>query len=181
LTAAATQPRARLFVDSPNDKAAKKDLPMNTKNLLIASGVGGLMTVGLTNIPILNLLSCLVCVSFWIGPVFAVWLYRRLEGQVTLNQGLAIGAIAGVIAGVIGLLLSIVNLAGVGDMAEMIRQMTPTMSEQDYQNLQALFSGPMLILFNILGGLITAAFGAFGGLIGGAIFKPKKPQAPQSL
>lgn len=148
---------------------------MNTKNLLLTSGVGALVTIGLTNIPILNLLTCLICVSFWIGPVFAVWLYRRLEGQVTLQQGVAIGAVAGVIAGVIGFLLGFVNLAGVGDLAEVARQMSPTMSEQDLQNLQALTSGPMKILFNLIGALVTALFGVAGGLIGGAIFKPKPP------
>jgi hypothetical protein len=149
---------------------------MNTKNLLIASAVGGLATVGLTNIPILNLLTCLICVSFWIGPVFAVWLYRRLEGQVTLNQGMAIGAVAGVIAGVIGFLLSFLNLAGMGDMAEVLRGMG-LVEEQDMAQMQVLFSGPMLILFNLIGAAVTVFFGAVGGLIGGAIFKPKNPPA----
>jgi hypothetical protein len=154
---------------------------MNTKNLLIASAVGGLVTVGLTNIPILNLLTCLVCVSFWIGPLFAVWLYRRLQGQVTLNQGLAIGAIAGVIAGVIGFLLSFLNMAGVGDLAESMQQMMPTMSQQDIENLQMLTSGPMLVLFNLIGAVVTALFGVVGGLIGGAVFKTKNPPASQSF
>lgn len=154
---------------------------MNTKNLIIASVVGGLITVGLTNIPILNLLTCLICVSFWIGPLFAVWLYRRLQGQVTLNQGLAIGALAGVIAGVLGFLLGFFNMAGVGDMAESIRQMIPSLTEQDLQQMEALTSGPMMIVFNLVGALVTAVFGVVGGLIGGAIFKPKTTPGSQTL
>ncbi len=62
---------------------------MNTKNLLIAALVGGLVTEFLTNVPILNLLGCVLCVSFWIGPLLAVWLYRRLQGEVTWVKGLA--------------------------------------------------------------------------------------------
>ena len=154
---------------------------MNTKNLIIASVVGGLVTLGLTNIPILNLLACLICVSFWIGPLFAVWLYRRLQGQVTLNQGIAIGALAGVIAGALGFLLSFFNMAGVGDMAESMRQMMPSLSEQDLQQMQELTTGPMLIVFNLVGALVTAVFGVVGGLIGGAIFKPKTTPGSQNL
>jgi hypothetical protein len=149
---------------------------MNAKNLTIASLAGGLATVGLTNIPILNLLTCLICASFWIGPIFSVWLYRRLQGQVTLNQGLAIGALAGGIAGAIGFLLGFVNLAGVGDMPEILRGMG-VVQEQDFEQLQALFSGPMLILFNLLGALITTAFGVVGGLIGGALFRQRQAKA----
>ena len=149
---------------------------MNTKNLLIAAGVGGLVTEILTNVPILNLLTCLICVSFWIGPLFAVWLYRRLQGEVTLNQGIGIGALAGVIAGLIGFVLSFFNMAGVGDLPEVLRSM-PGMQEQDLQQMQALFSGPMLIFFNLIGVGITIFFGAVGGLIGGALFRPRSQQS----
>ena len=149
---------------------------MNTKNLMLSAGLGGLATIGLTNIPILSWLTCLICVTFWIGPVFAVWLYKRLQGEVTLNQGLAIGALAGAIAGVIGFLLSFTNLTGVGDMTEALRGMG-MVQEQDLEQMQALFSGPMLIIFNFIGALITAAFGVAGGLIGGALFRSKPPAA----
>lgn len=149
---------------------------MNTKNLLIAALTGGVLTEILTNVPFLNLLTCVICISFWIGPLLAVWLYRRMEGQVTLNQGIGIGTLAGVIAGVIGFVLSFFNLAGVGDIAEVLRGM-PGFQEQDLQQMEALFSGPMLILINLVGVGITILFGAVGGLIGGAIFKSKTPEA----
>lgn len=145
---------------------------MNTKNLLIAGSVGGLATVILTNVPFLNLLTCVFCASFWVGPLFAVWLYRRLDGQVTLNQGLGIGALAGVVAGLIGFILSFFNLAGVGDLAEIMSGM-PGVQPQDLQQMEAMFSGPLLILFNLIGAFITFIFGVVGGLIGGAIFKSK--------
>ena len=148
---------------------------MNTKNLLLAAIVGGIVTEVLTNVPLLNLIGCVFCVSFWIGPLLAVWLYRRLEGQVTLNQGIGIGTSAGVIAGAIGLILSFFNMAGVGDLPEVMRSM-PGVQEQDIQQMEMLFSGPMLIVFNLIGVAITIFFGFVGGLIGGAIFRQRLQQ-----
>ena len=148
---------------------------MNTKNLLLAALVGGLVTEVLTNVPLLNMLACVICVTFWIGPLFSVWLYRRLEGQVTLNQGMGIGALAGVIAGIIGFILSFFNLAGVGDLPEVMRSM-PGVQEQDLQQMEMLFSGPMLIIFNLIGVGFTIFFGFVGGLIGGAIFRQRTQQ-----
>jgi len=148
---------------------------MNTKNLILAALVGGLVTEVLTNVPFLSLLTCVICVTFWIGPLFSVWLYRRLEGQVTLNMGMGIGVLAGVIAGVIGFILSLFNLAGVGDLAEVMRSM-PGIQEQDLQQMEMLFSGPMLILFNLIGVAFTIFFGFVGGLIGGAIFRQRSQQ-----
>jgi hypothetical protein len=148
---------------------------MNTKNLILAALVGGLVTEILTNVPIINILACVICVTFWIGPLFSVWLYRRLEGQVTLNQGMGIGALAGVIAGIIGFILSFFNLAGVGDLPEVMRSM-PGVQEQDLQQMEILFSGPILIMFNLIGVAITIFFGFIGGLIGGAIFRQRTQQ-----
>lgn len=148
---------------------------MNIKNLLLAAIVGGFVTELLTNVPLLNLLGCVFCISFWIGPLLAVYLYRRLEGQVTLNQGIGIGTLAGVIAGVIGFILSFFNLAGVGDLPDVMRSM-PGFQEQDLQQMEMLFSGPMLIVFNLIGVAITIFFGFIGGLIGGAIFRQRPQQ-----
>jgi hypothetical protein len=147
---------------------------MNTKNLLIAALVGGVVTEILTNVPIINLLGCVLCLSFWIGPLLAVWLYRRLQGDVTLGQGTGIGVLAGVIAGVIGFLLSFANLSGLSSFVNGLR---PFLSAQDLQNIESPLSGPLLIVFNLVGVGITILFGAIGGLIGGAIFKRRNPPA----
>ena len=50
---------------------------MNTKQLLTASLVGGLVSLVLANAPFVNLINLLLCAGFWIGPIVAVWLYRR--------------------------------------------------------------------------------------------------------
>jgi hypothetical protein len=64
----------------------------------------------------------------------------------------------------------------VGDVAEAL-QVMPGMQPQDLQQMQTLFSGPMLILFNLVGVAFTIFFGVIGGLAGGAAFKSKKTVA----
>jgi hypothetical protein len=147
---------------------------MNPKNLFIAALVGGVVTEVLTNVPILNLLGCLLCVTFWIGPLLAVGLYRRFQGEVTLGQATGIGALAGAIAGVIGFLLSFANLAG---MSSFVNGVRPFLAPQDLQNIEAQISGPLLIGFNLAGVVITILFGAIGGLIGAVIFKKRAQPA----
>lgn len=148
---------------------------MNAKNLWIAALVGGIVTEVLTNVPIIDLLTCVLCVSFWIGPLLAVWLYRRMQGEMTLRQAVGIGTLAGVVAGVIGFILSFAHLAGMGNMMNGLRSV---LSEQDLKDFEAMSSGPMEILFNLVGVGFTILFGALGGLIGGAIFKERHQQTP---
>jgi hypothetical protein len=141
---------------------------MNTKNLLIGGLLGGLISTALSNIPIISLVNCLLCVGFWGGAVFAVWYYKRQTGSVTLGQGIAIGAVAGLFAGVFGFILSLIGAAGVGPMMENMKSVLP----QDAQ-IKLPQPGVATVLFNILGAGVNIVFGAIGGLVGGLIFKPK--------
>ena len=78
---------------------------MNTKHLLITSLTGGLISTVLVNTPFLNWINLLICAGFWIGPIAAVWLYRRQEGTLTLSQAMLIGMLAGLWHGLFGVLL----------------------------------------------------------------------------
>lgn len=140
---------------------------MNTKHLLIASLTGGLISAVLVNTPIVNWLNLLICAGFWIGPIMAVWLYRRQDGTVTLSQAMLIGMLAGVWHGIFGVLLSPLGLAGAGGVLNGLRQVVPA---QDLPDLLAALTGIGGLLFNLVGILIDVAFGFIGGLIGGAIF-----------
>jgi hypothetical protein len=147
---------------------------MNTKNLIIASLIGGLISIVLSNVPILNFVNCLLCAGFWAGPLFAAWFYKRQTGTVTLGQGAAIGALAGVWAGVFGLILAFFNLAGFGAMLQSYSQFMP----QDAANLDPSLFGAMGWLFNFVGVGFDIIVGTIGGLVGGAIFKTKTPAPP---
>jgi hypothetical protein len=148
---------------------------MNMKNLAIAALVGGIVSTILSNVPILNFVNCLLCAGFWAGALLAVWLYKRLSGAVTLQQGVIIGAAAGLVAGVIGFALSFVNVAGAAALIETYSRFMPEDADID---VAALASGPVKIVMNLLGIGVNIIFGAVGGLIGGAIFKPRAQTTP---
>jgi len=141
---------------------------MNTKHLWTASLVGGLVSLVLVNAPFVNLINLLICAGFWIGPILAVWLYRRLGGTVTLREALIIGILAGAWHALFGLLLSPLGLAGAGGLLNEVR---PFMSAQDLPDLETALTGGGGMMFNLVGMLIDVAFGFIGGLIGGAIFR----------
>jgi hypothetical protein len=146
---------------------------MNTRYLLIASLIGGAVSLILTNVPVINLVNCLLCAGFWVGPLFATWIYKRQAGSLTLGQGVAIGALAGVWSGIVGLLLSLVNLSGIQAVIESYALLVPEGIPLG-EPLGAVESAAL----NIGGVVFEIAIGAIGGLIGGAIFRTKSAAPP---
>jgi hypothetical protein len=136
---------------------------MNTKHLLTASLAGGLISLMLVNTPFLNLINLLVCAGFWIGPILAVWLYRRLAGEITLREALIIGTLAGPL-----------GLAGAGGLLSAARQFLPP---QDWPDVEPALTGVGGLLFNLIGTAIDIAFGFVGGLVGGAVFGARRATA----
>lgn len=147
---------------------------MNTKHLLVASLVGGLISIALVNTPFVNLINLLICAGFWIGPIVAIWLYRRFSGTLTLREALIIGMSAGAWHALFGLMLSPLGLAGAGGIFNDLR---PFMSAQDLPDLETALTGVGGMMFNLAGMVIDVAFGFIGGLIGGAIFGPRRATA----
>ena len=147
---------------------------MNTKHLFTASFVGGLISIVLVNTPFVNLINLLICAGFWIGPIVAVWLYRRLDGTLTLRQAMITGILAGAWHGLFGLLLSPLGLAGAGGL---LNEMRPFVSAQDWPDLETPLTGLGGMLFNLVGVAIDVAFGFIGGLIGGAVFGARRAMA----
>jgi hypothetical protein len=144
---------------------------MNTKNLLTASLVGGLISAALVNTPFVNLINVLICAGFWIGPIVAVWLYRRLGSTLTFREAILTGMLAGAWHGLFGLLLSLFGLAGAGGLLNEVR---PFMSAQDLPDLETALTGVGGMLFNLVGVVVDIAFGLVGGLIGAAIFGSRR-------
>jgi hypothetical protein len=138
---------------------------------LVASLTGGLISLVLVNTPFVNLINLLICAGFWIGPMVAVWLYRRLDGVVTLRQAMIIGVLAGAWHGLFGLVLSPLGLAGAGGLFNELR---PFMSAQDLPDLETALTGIGGMLFNLIGVVIDIAFGFLGGLVSGGIFGARR-------
>jgi hypothetical protein len=143
---------------------------MNSRNLWIACLSGAALTTLVSNLPIIGFVNCLLCAGFWGSAIFAVWLYRRLSGTPTVRQSAGIGALTGLLAGLLGFLLSFAGLAGAqGFMNTFSRFMSP----EDLKGMEAIpaWGG---IAFNLIGVLFNLLFGTLGGLIGGAIFNARR-------
>ena len=147
---------------------------MNTKHLLTASLIGGLTSLALANAPYLNLINLLLCAGFWIGPIVAVWLYRRLDGSLTLRQAILTGILAGAWHALFGLLLSPLGLAGAGGL---LKEVQPFVSAQDWSEVETNLTGVGGMLFNLFGAGVDIVFGFLGGLIGNAIFGVRRTTA----
>lgn len=147
---------------------------MNTKNLLTASLVGGLISIVLVNTPLVNLINLLLCAGFWIGPIFAVWLYRRMGSTLTLREAVITGVLAAAWHALFGLLLSPLGLAGAGGVLNEVR---PFVSTQDLPDIESALTGLGGMLFNLVAVLIDLTFGLIGGLIGGALFRARAATA----
>jgi len=147
---------------------------MNIKHLLTASLVGGLVSIVLTNAPFINLINVLFCAGFWIGPLVAVWLYRRLDGSLTLRQAILTGILAGAWHGLFGLLLSPLGLAGAGGLLNGLRSILPV---QDWPDVEPALTGINGMLFNLFGAAFDIALGFVGGLVGNAIFGSRQATA----
>jgi hypothetical protein len=147
---------------------------MNAKYVLAASLAGGLISTALVNTPYVSLINLLVCAGFWIGPIMAVWLYRRLGAAPTLGQALVVGMLAGAWHGLFGLVLSTVGLAGAGSLLNEVRPLVPA---QDWPDLESALTGAGGLLFNSAGVAIDVVFGFIGGWMGGAIFGARRATA----
>ncbi len=137
---------------------------MNTKNLLIASVIGAVVTTVLSNIP---LLICLLCLPLWSGPLLATWIYKRQNGTMVMNQALSAGTLSGVFASVLGFIIGLtIGPAASATMLTQLQQYLPA------GNVPPVTSGPSISLL-LVGVVFTIIFGVVGGLIGGALFKDK--------
>jgi hypothetical protein len=150
---------------------------MNTKTLLVASLAGGLISTVLVNTPFVNLINLLVCAGFWIGPLAAVWLYRRLAGPLTLGQAATVGMLAGVWHGLLGLALSPLGLAGAGSL---LNAAQPMLAGQDLSTVETVLTGAGGLLINLAGIVVDVVFGLIGGLAGGLIFGARRATAGSS-
>jgi hypothetical protein len=146
---------------------------MNTRNLLIASLIGAVVTVALTSIPFVNVLVCVLCLPLWGGPLLAAWYYKRETGVMTMNNALSVGALTGLIAGILAVIVGL--MVGASGMTQQLTQYLPEGSVPP----EALAAAAPSVLGSLLGILFYIFFGVIGGLIGGAIFKEKTtPPAP---
>jgi len=142
---------------------------MNIVSLLIASLIGAVATTALSNVPYLNLINCLLCAGFWVGAILATWVYKRMTGSLTLRQGIAVGALTGLIAWAFGFLLSLFGVAG---LVGLVKSYALVLGDSN-PDMSSGFEAWKVTLVNTLGVIPNIVFSAIGGLVGGSIFQPR--------
>jgi hypothetical protein len=143
---------------------------MNSKSLWIASISGAAISLLVSNLPIIGFVNCLLCGAFWGSSIFAVWLYQRQGNTVSIRQGVVIGTLTGLIAGVIGFALSFVGMAGAQGFLNTAQQILPADATKGMNDIPAWGA----YIFNFLGVLLNVGFGALGGWIGAIVFDPNR-------
>jgi hypothetical protein len=143
---------------------------MNTKNLWIASLSGAALSLLVSNLPVIGLVNCLLFAGFWGSAIFAVWLYRRMGSDLTISQGIKLGALTGLLAGLAGILLSFIGLAGLQGFVNSMQLFLPADATQSVEEIPAWGA----LIFNLVGVILEVVFGSLGGWIGTAIFHPRR-------
>ena len=156
----------------------------------LASLYGGIVIATISTIPGLNLINCLCCAGIILGGLFSVFYYgRQLTAEMpplTAGDGILLGALSGVIAAFLSLILHLLVYALFGNIAErmiyeLVRSIldftnTPPEAVEMFEEMfrDALQRGftPFVIFLRLVQDLfLFTLFGLLGGLIGYAIFK----------
>ena len=142
---------------------------MKAKNFWIAVVSGSVLSLLVSNLPFVGFVNCLLCAGFWGSAIFAVWLYRRLEGTLVAGQSFRIGLLTGVLAGVLGFPLSFL---GVSDLQDLMNEFG------DGAESVPLWGS---VIFNLFGVIFNIVFGMIGGWLGGLLFRTDRvTQTPSS-
>ncbi len=137
---------------------------------LKAALLGGLVVGLLSAIPIINYCCCIWGIG---GGALAAMIYIKDSPiPVRPGEGALVGALAGVVGGIIYLVIGIpiaYFMVGAQNLEAQLAQ----------QGITVPFSGALLIILGgIIGAIVLVALAVAGGAIGVAIFEKRKDIAP---
>ncbi len=154
--------------------------------------IGGGAMAAISTIPGLNLINCACCAGIMGAAVLGVWFYRKsfpADMPFTVGDGAAIGALSGIVGGVLSVLLQMVTLGLFSPEFSVQMQDTfdkafsdaevqaadPAAVESVRELFMSLAANPLLLILVVLAFavILYVGFGALGGVIGGNIFKTK--------
>jgi hypothetical protein len=150
--------------------------------------LGGLFIGVLSSLPVVNFVN--MCCCLWVVAGGVLTAYLQQQGRAEPVEA-AEAALGGLIAGLVGALISVpisAVLALSGDMQDQMRSFIDEwqMPPESREWLTGLFSGPRFVILTAAVTVpVNAVFGMLGGLLGSAIFRTKTqpavpPQGPGS-
>jgi len=157
---------------------------MTASNRYQPAMLGGLFIGILSSLPLVNTLNVCCCLWVVVGGLLTVYLQqqRQLEPLQTAD-GVLSGLLAGVIGAVLSMLGSWLILSVTGPMwQEAVRnqiESNPDMPPQIRDMALRFLTGNGIVLLSLIVTLpMYAAFSAIGALLGLAFFRKKTPPAP---
>jgi hypothetical protein len=166
---------------------------MNTKSMLLAGGLAGIVMGVLAAIPLVGILSSCCCLwaGLWGSGILAVLIYRlsnKTQPNLTIGQGVLLGLIAGAVGALLVSILSGISTLVFGSMSnaafmDYLNQIPGAADSLDASSRQmidqfAATSGSILFK-TICDFVIFPLFGMIGGLIGTALIWKNNPPAVQ--
>ena len=150
---------------------------MNTRSFALSALIAGVVIGFLTNLPLLNLINCFLCIWVWVGGFLAVFLYQRFqhgEGNLTAGQGVGLGALSGLIGAFVGLVVyaatSFISIPLFNSLAHTLNV------GGDYPfghtNLSSVLTSAFI--FFVLNAVLFPLFGAISGWISATLLKKPK-------
>ena len=153
---------------------------MNSRSFVLSALIAGIVMGVLANLPVLNFLNCILCLWIWVGGILGVFLYRRFqhgESGLTPGQGAGLGALAGLIAVFVGVVVyAATSFISMPMMAAMARyfQIEGDLPFQQAGPWAMISSAIFFMLVNLVA---DPLFGAISGFIGASLLR-KEPQVP---
>ncbi|MCS6989972.1 MAG: DUF4199 family protein [Chloroherpetonaceae bacterium] len=166
--------------------SSQPEEPDNFNSALLGGGV--ILVIGL--IPLLNVLNA-CCLGIMLGGGAAVWHYATRHGlSLTSGEGFKLGALAGLLGGLAGLVVGYVLIAlfnyqpGLNEIRDLMLNALgddPTVRAQLERSFREQEQNALSISNIVLGVIGTAIiyplFAGLGGVIGAAMFKKSPPSA----
>jgi uncharacterized membrane protein len=159
---------------------------MNTRSMLIAAGVAGVVMALVSDIPFISLVNCCCWAGIWGSGILAVLLYRMIESKnpgLTVGQGVALGLITGLIGAVLGTVIGLFTsllFSGFGT-ASYLTQLEdiPGMSDalpQASREMLRQFGGALggAVFGAVCNFILYPLFGMLGSVIGTALIWKKQ-------
>jgi hypothetical protein len=152
---------------------------MNPRSFFLSALIAGTVIGVLGNLPLLNLVNCIFCIWVWLGGIFSVYLYQRFQhGEPGLSgaQGAGLGAVAGIIGALVGVVVYALTSFISAPIMESIARALQVQGDLPFQS-----GGPGALIasaffFLTVDAVLYPIFGAIGGLIAASVFW-KKAQA----
>jgi hypothetical protein len=150
---------------------------MNTRSFLLSSLIAGAAIALFGNLPLLNIINCVLCAWVWMGGALSVILYQRFEGgkaPLSAGQGAGLGALSGFIGAVIGIFVFLLTSSLSLPVMNALARALQVQGDIPLPNGGLLENAGMAFGFFIGDAILYPLFGALGAVIAANLTKESR-------